>query len=105
MATAGKFSLSQLKDMPRGIWALGFVSLFMDVSSEMIHALLPIYFVTVLGTSTLTRSWMVDEHEMMTADAAHERAHCSKYASQQARQGSEHPTRAEPQRYRMPLFF
>ena len=54
MATAGKFSLSQLKDMPRGIWALGFVSLFMDVSSEMIHALLPIYFVTVLGTSTLT---------------------------------------------------
>ena len=34
--------------------ALGLVSLFMDVSSEMIHALLPIYLVTVLGTSTLT---------------------------------------------------
>jgi MFS family permease len=39
--------------IPAGIWALGFVSLFMDVSSEMIHALLPVYLVTVLGTSTL----------------------------------------------------
>lgn len=43
-----------LARLPRGIWALGFVSLFMDISSEMIHALLPIYLVTVLGTSTLT---------------------------------------------------
>ncbi|MBR0827268.1 MFS transporter [Bradyrhizobium manausense] len=33
---------------------LGFVSMLMDISSEMIHALLPIYLVTVLGTSTLT---------------------------------------------------
>jgi MFS family permease len=40
--------------LPRGIWALGFVSMFMDISSEMIHALLPIYLVTMLGTSTLT---------------------------------------------------
>ncbi|MBN9245787.1 MAG: MFS transporter [Mesorhizobium sp.] len=39
--------------IPAGIWALGFVSLLMDVSSEMIHALLPVYMVTVLGTSTL----------------------------------------------------
>jgi MFS family permease len=39
--------------LPRGIWALGFVSMFMDVSSEMVHALLPVYLVTVLGTSTL----------------------------------------------------
>ena len=39
--------------LPRGIWALGFVSMFMDISSEMIHALLPVYLVTVLGTSTL----------------------------------------------------
>jgi MFS family permease len=36
------------------VWVLGFVSLLMDVSSEMIHALLPIYLVTVLGTSMLT---------------------------------------------------
>jgi MFS family permease len=39
--------------IPRAVWALGFVSLFMDVSSEMIHALLPVYMVSVLGTSTL----------------------------------------------------
>jgi MFS family permease len=40
------------RQIPRGIWALGFVSMFMDISSEMIHALLPIYLVTVLGAST-----------------------------------------------------
>lgn len=40
--------------LPGSIWAIGFVSLFMDVSSEMIHAILPLYLVTVLGTSTLT---------------------------------------------------
>lgn len=45
---------TSLRDLPRGIWALGFVSMFMDLSSEMIHALLPIYLVTVLGSSTLT---------------------------------------------------
>jgi len=42
------------REIPGGVWALGFVSLLMDVSSEMIHALLPVYLVTVLGTSTLT---------------------------------------------------
>ncbi|KWV58580.1 MFS transporter [Bradyrhizobium macuxiense] len=40
--------------IPTGIWALGFVSMLMDVSSEMIHALLPVYLVTVLGTSMVT---------------------------------------------------
>ena len=40
--------------MPRGIWALGFVSLLMDVSSEMIHSLLPLFMVGVLGASALT---------------------------------------------------
>lgn len=39
--------------IPAGVWALGFVSMLMDISSEMIHALLPVYMVTVLGTSTL----------------------------------------------------
>ena len=39
--------------LPAGIWALGFVSLLMDVSSEMIHSLLPVFMVTVLGTSML----------------------------------------------------
>lgn len=45
---------SGLKGIPAGIWVLGFVSMFMDISSEMIHAILPIYLVTVLGTSALT---------------------------------------------------
>lgn len=49
-----KSSVSQLAKIPRGVWALGFVSMFMDISSEMIHALLPIYLVAVLGTSALT---------------------------------------------------
>jgi MFS family permease len=42
------------REIPGGVWALGFVSMLMDVSSEMIHALLPLYLVTVLGTSMLT---------------------------------------------------
>jgi hypothetical protein len=40
--------------MPRTIWMLGFVSLLMDTSSELIHALLPIFLVTTLGASALT---------------------------------------------------
>ncbi|MCG6968488.1 MAG: MFS transporter [Gammaproteobacteria bacterium] len=40
--------------IPRGVWALGFVSLFMDISSEMIHGLLPVFLVSVLGASALT---------------------------------------------------
>jgi MFS family permease len=39
--------------IPRGVWVLGFVSLLTDISSEMIHALLPFYMVVVLGTSAL----------------------------------------------------
>ena len=38
----------------RGVWTLGFVSLLMDTSSELIHALLPLYMVGVLGASVLT---------------------------------------------------
>ncbi|HMS85607.1 MAG TPA: MFS transporter [Nitrospira sp.] len=39
------------QQLPTGIWVLGFVSLLMDVSSEMIHGLLPLFMVTTLGTS------------------------------------------------------
>jgi MFS family permease len=46
-------ALARLRALPRGIWALGFVSLFMDVSSEMIHGLLPVFLVQVLGASAL----------------------------------------------------
>jgi Na+/melibiose symporter-like transporter len=40
--------------LPVGIWAMGFGSLFMDASSEMIHSLLPSFMVSVLGVSVLT---------------------------------------------------
>lgn len=43
-----------LTKIPSGVWILGFVSLLMDVSSEMIHSLLPLFMVTVLGASALT---------------------------------------------------
>ena len=42
------------RSLPRAIWALGLVSLLMDVSSEAIHSLLPVYMATVLGASMLT---------------------------------------------------
>jgi len=51
MQKIGKDALSKI---PRGVWVLGFVSLLMDVSSEMIHSLLPLFMVTVLGASALT---------------------------------------------------
>jgi len=47
-------SLFRWREIPGSVWILGLVSMFMDVSSEMIHALLPLYLVTVLGASTLT---------------------------------------------------
>ena len=40
--------------LPGGIWAMGFASLFMDMSSELIHSLLPIFMVSVLGASMIT---------------------------------------------------
>lgn len=39
--------------IPRTVWALGFVSLFMDISSEMIHALLPLFLTVGLGASVV----------------------------------------------------
>lgn len=38
--------------VPRSVWVLGFVSLLMDVSSEMIHSLLPLFMVGALGASS-----------------------------------------------------
>lgn len=40
--------------IPRAIWVLGFVSLLMDISSELIHSLLPVFLMTVVGASALT---------------------------------------------------
>ncbi len=35
--------------IPTAIWALGFVSMLADISSELIHSLLPVFMVSVLG--------------------------------------------------------
>ena len=42
-----------LRQLPAGIWVLGFVSLLMDISSEMIHSLLPLFMVGTLGVSVV----------------------------------------------------
>jgi MFS family permease len=39
--------------LPKSVWALGFGSMFMDMSSELVHSLLPILMTTVLGASML----------------------------------------------------
>ena len=41
------------RPLPRAVWALGMVSLLMDSSSEMVHALLPLFMTGVLGASML----------------------------------------------------
>jgi hypothetical protein len=45
---------STLKQIPLGIWMLGFVSMLMDIASEMVHSLLPMFVVGTLGASALT---------------------------------------------------
>jgi MFS family permease len=40
--------------LPRDVWSLGFVSLCMDTSSELIHSLLPVFMASVLGASMTT---------------------------------------------------
>ncbi|TZF87199.1 MFS transporter [Cognatilysobacter lacus] len=44
---------SNLKRIPPGVWALGWVSLFMDFGSEMVHSLLPLLLAGPLGASAL----------------------------------------------------
>ena len=50
-----------LRHIPTSIWVLGFVSMLMDISSEMIHSFLPLFIVTTLGRallqSVLSRAW------------------------------------------------
>ncbi len=40
-----------LNQIPSGVWVLGIVSMLMDISSEMVHSLLPMFMVTTLGAS------------------------------------------------------
>jgi len=46
-------ALPRTTSLPRAIWALGLTSLFMDVSSEMIHGLLPLYITGTLGAGAI----------------------------------------------------
>ena len=43
----------ELARLPAGIWVLGFVSMLMDISSELIHSLLPVFLMVDLGASAL----------------------------------------------------
>jgi MFS family permease len=52
MPMATKPARRGLAAIPRGVWALGIVSLCMDLSSELIHSLLPLYMAVGLGAST-----------------------------------------------------
>ncbi len=51
---ASERAVRGLARIPRGVWMLGLVSLCMDLSSELIHALLPLYLSVALGASMLT---------------------------------------------------
>ena len=51
MADSSGSSARGWRAVPRTVWALGFVSLFMDISSEMVHAFLPVFLVSTLGAS------------------------------------------------------
>ncbi|HNT24870.1 MAG TPA: MFS transporter [Anaerolineales bacterium] len=41
-----------IKELPRNIWAVGLTSFFMDVSSEMVLNILPLFLANVLGVKT-----------------------------------------------------
>ena len=48
-----RVKFSKLRRIPGSVWALGVVSLLMDVSSEMIHSLLPVFLVAEIGVGVL----------------------------------------------------
>ncbi|NMC85567.1 MAG: MFS transporter, partial [Anaerolineaceae bacterium] len=43
---------AHIRDLPRNVWAVGFTSFFMDVSSEMVINILPLFLANVLGVQT-----------------------------------------------------
>lgn len=53
ISETSKASSVTWRDVPISVWTLGLVSLLMDISSELIHSLLPVFLVTVLGASTV----------------------------------------------------
>jgi MFS family permease len=49
-----RFRIDVLASIPRSVWVLGGVSLFMDISSEIVHSLLPMFLTVSLGASAAT---------------------------------------------------
>ena len=43
---------NRIKDLPRNVWAVSFTSFFMDISSEMVINILPLFLSNVLGVKT-----------------------------------------------------
>ena len=43
---------TSIKKLPRNVWAVGFTSFFMDVSSEMVINIIPLFLANVLGVQT-----------------------------------------------------
>lgn len=57
-APASATTIRAAASMPSAVWALGVTSLFMDFSSEMIHALLPVYLAGTLGVAIAEIGWI-----------------------------------------------
>lgn len=53
-----RVALPAAAKLPRTVWGLGLTSLFMDCSSEMIHALLPVYLTASLGLPATDLGWI-----------------------------------------------
>jgi len=51
---ASRPRLSRLRALPRNVWAASACSFLMDVSSEMLHTLVPLFLANVLGAQTVT---------------------------------------------------
>ncbi len=47
-----KKSKARIKDLPRNIWAVSLTSFFMDISSEMVINIIPLYLSNILGVKT-----------------------------------------------------
>jgi hypothetical protein len=45
-------SKTRIKDLPRNIWAVSLTSFFMDISSEMVINIIPLFLSNVLGVRT-----------------------------------------------------
>jgi len=45
-------SRTKIKDLPRNVWAVSLTSFFMDISSEMVINILPLFLYNVLGVKT-----------------------------------------------------